>query len=196
MSSDEMNQDRTSRGWLTILVAITLVLVVLITGLLFLLVVNEFSVDIDLAGDANVTVEYGESYADPGATAVLRGTRAFTEGFELEVRTTGTVAEYQLGEQEIVYTASFGPWISTRTRTIRVRDSREPVITLFTNDAVLTKPGQPYREEGYIAVDNYDGDITDLVEVTEEAGSVRYTVSDSSGNTVTVIRQIRYSDPE
>lgn len=196
MGSDELTRDRTSRGWLIVLVSVTLVLVVLVTALVFLLVVNKFTVEIRMNGDPAVTMEYGESYQDPGATAVLRGSIVLTEGFALDVRTEGSVPDLILGKHRITYTASFGPWSGTAARSVTVADTQLPVITLFTNSAVLTRPGQPYREEGYVAVDNYDGDITDLVDATEGGGFVTYTVSDSSGNTATVTRQIRYADPE
>lgn len=196
MGTDELNQTRTSRSWLILLVSVTMVLVILVTALLFLLVINEFAVEIRMNGDPAVTLEFGESYGDPGATAVLRGSMVLKDGLELDVRSEGSVPAMVLGRHTITYTASCGLWSGTAARSITVVDTQPPVITLFTNTAVFIRPGQPYREEGYLAVDNYDGDITDAVEVTEGEGVVTYTVTDSSGNTVSVIRQIRYADPE
>lgn len=196
MGIDETIRDKTSRGWLIILVSLTLVLVVLATAVLFLLVINKFSIHIQMNGPDTVTLEYGQVYEEPGADAELRGSIVLTEGMELEVHTDGTVPPLQLGEFPITYTASFGPWHGTAVRTVLVTDTQAPVITLFTNTAVHTRPGQYYREEGFLAVDNYDGDITDRVESIEEAGYVIYTVTDSSGNVATVTRQIRYADPE
>lgn len=196
MGIDEMTRDKTSRGWLIILVSLTLVLVLLATALLFLLVINKFTVEIRMDGDDTVVMEYGQGYEDPGATALLRGSIVCTEGFALDVRTEGAVPELVLGTHEITYTASFGPWSGEAVRRVHVVDTQPPVITLFTNTAVFTRVGQYYREEGYLAVDNHDGDITDLVEATEGGGMVVYTVTDSSGNTAEVIRQIRYADPE
>lgn len=196
MGTDELTRDKTSRGWLIILVSLTLVLVVLSTALVFLLVVNKFAVEIQMNGDPAVTMEYGQHYDDPGATAVLRGSIVLTEGLELDVHTGGSVPDLVLGKHRITYTASFGLWSGTAVRSVVVEDTQPPVITLFTNTAVFTRPGQPYREEGYLAVDNYDGDITDAVEVTEGEGIVTYTVTDSSGNKATVTRPVRYADPE
>lgn len=196
MGIDEVNQDKTSRGWLIILVSVTLVLVLFATALLFLLVMNKFTVEIQMNGSPAVTMEYGETYRDPGAQAELHGSIVLKEGIELDVQTQGRVPELALGTHEITYSASFGLWSGTAVRQVNVVDTKPPVITLFTNTAVLTRPGQAYREEGYLAVDNYDGDITDLVEVTEGDGVVIYTVSDSSGNETSVTRQIRYADPE
>lgn len=196
MGTDELTRYRTSRGWLILLVSITLVLVVLGTALLLILVVNEFTVEIQMNGNPSVTLEYGDSYEDPGARAVLRGSLVMTEGFALDVKTEGSVPDLVLGQHTITYQASFGPWSGSAVRSVDVVDTVPPVITLFTNTAVYTRPDQPYREEGYLAVDNYDGDITDLVEVTEGEGFVTYTVKDSSGNAASAVRTIRYADPE
>lgn len=196
MGSDDNIRDKASRGWLIILVSLTLVLVVLATAVLFLLVINKFSVDIQMNGSDRIVLEYGESYEEAGAAAQLQGSIVLTEGMELEIRTEGTVPPLQLGEFPITYTASFGLWNGKAVRTVIVEDTQAPVITLFTNAAVHTRPGQDYREEGYLAVDNYDGDITDLVEATVGDGIVTYTVTDSSGNAASVTRRIRYTDPE
>lgn len=196
MGMDEMNPDKASRSWLIVLVSVTLVLVLLVTALLFLLVINKFTVEVQINGSRTVTLEYGETYEEPGATAELRGSIVLTEGLPLAVETAGQVPDLVLGVHEITYTASFGIWRGSAVRTVEVVDGEAPVITLFTNSAVLTWPGQAYREEGYLAMDNYDGDITDLVQVTEDGGTVTYTVTDSSGNETTVIRQIRYAAAE
>jgi peptidoglycan/xylan/chitin deacetylase (PgdA/CDA1 family) len=50
-------------------------------------------------------------------------------------------------------------------------------------------------EEGYTAIDGYDGDITDRVERTEENGTITYRVSDMAGNETVITRNIRYDDP-
>lgn len=186
--------ERTSRGWLTLLVSVSLVLVLLTTALVFLLVINEFTVEIRMDGSAEMELEYGDSYSEPGASAMLRGSLAFTDGIPLTVTADGTVPPLRLGCYTVTYTAGFGPWQASAERTVRVVDTVAPEITLFTNSAVFTHPGQPYREEGYIAVDNYDGDITDLVEVAVGEGTVTYTVTDSSGNAAVIIRKIRYGE--
>ena len=196
MGLDELTRDKTSRGWLILLIGISLVLVLLATALLFLLVINEFTVELQMNGPGEITLEYGDTYEEAGAEAVLRGSMVFTEGFELEVQTDGKVPPLCLGAFPVTYSAALGPWHGSVTRIVRVVDTQPPEITLFTNEAVYTRPGQEYREEGYLAVDNYDGDITDLVQVTVGDGTVTYTVTDSSGNSAVIIRRIRYGGAE
>ena len=195
MGSEQIPRNRTGRNWLILWVSLSLVLVLLATTLLFLLVINEFSVEVTLRGRTELTMEYGEDFDERGAKAVLRGSMAFKEGIELPVKIDGSVPTLCLGEFSVTYSASFGPWSGSAVRKVTVVDTKAPEITLFSHGK-LTQPGQPYREEGYLAVDNYDGDITDQVQVTEGAGVMIYTVTDSSGNTAMITRSIRYTDPE
>lgn len=195
MRTDELIRGRQGRKWLIIWVSLSLMLVLAATAVLLLLVINEFSVKIQMNGPEDVTLEYGETYEEPGAEAVLQGSMALSEGKQMTVRVQGQVPELQLGTYVITYSASFGPWRGSAVRTVHVVDTQAPRIVLFSND-YLTPPGQEYREEGYLAVDNYDGDITDQVVVTQGDGVVIYSVADSSGNTAAVIRQIRYADAE
>ena len=193
MAVDEALHPKTSRHGLIVALCISMALVMILTGILFLLVINEFTVAIRVAGDPSVTLEYGETYTEAGASATLHGSIALKDGMELEVQTTGTVEPCRLGTYEIHYRASFGPWSGTSVRKVYVVDTTAPVITLFTNDIRLTQPGQEYREEGYVAMDACDGDLTDQVKVSQGEGTVIYSVTDASGNTATVIRQIRYA---
>ena len=181
------------RKWLVLLISVCPVAVLMATALLFLLVINKFTVEVQLKGVPSVTLEYGESYVEAGASAALRGSMAFTDGIGLDPVIRGAVPELTLGTYTITYTASFGPWQGSAERTVVVEDTQAPVITLFTNYAVRTRPGMDYREEGYVAVDNHDGDIPDRVEVTAGEGVMIYTVTDSSGNTAAVTRPIRYA---
>lgn len=195
MGSEQIPRNHTGRSWLILWVSLSLLLVLLATALLFLLVINEFTVDVTLQGRTEITLEYGDDYDEQGAAAVLRGSVAFQEGIALDVRIQGEVPALQLGEFPVTYTASFGPWSGSASRVVTVVDTKAPVITLFSHGK-LTQPGQPYREEGYIAVDNYDGDITGQVQVFDGPGVMIYTVTDSSGNTAMITRSIRYADPE
>lgn len=195
MRSEQIPRNHTGRNWLILWVSISLLAVLLATALLFLLVINKFTVEVTLRGRPEITMEYGEDYDEQGAAAVLRGSMALKEGVELDVWVQGSVPSFQLGEFPVTYTASFGPWSGSASRVVTVVDTEAPVITLFSHGK-LTQPGQSYREEGYIAVDNYDGDITDQVQVFDGPGVKIYTVTDSSGNMAMITRSIRYAETE
>ena len=141
-----------------------------------------------LNGEPNMQLVYGvDTYQESGATATANGEN-------LAVEISGSVDSTKLGTYEITYKASYMWLTQTVKRTVRVVDITAPVITLHTVPGYLTLPGEEYREEGYTAIDDHDGDITDKVQVRTENDVVYYTVKDSSGNETTAERPIVRKD--
>ena len=145
-------------------------------------------------GEQNIYLEYGDHFQDLGATAIYTDEYDKTS-VSVPVEASGHVDTQKLGNYSIRYTAKVGDNTETAHRDVHVIDTVAPIITLVTNPDAYTLPNKPYQEEGFTATDNYDGDLTSLVEYIEKDGVVTYTVSDSSGNTHTVTRTIRYYDP-
>ena len=186
-------QNRKKKGfaWIFILLALFL------TGISALFYVNEFTLDIALTGEPELLLEYGDTYREPGAKPVLRGKWLFRSGIvppEVEVQVETDLQEDTLGKYTVTYSTEYHNWKASAQRQVRVVDNVCPVITLKkTGQTVL--PGQRYEEEGYVAVDNHDGNLTDKVRRIEKQGVVTYTVVDSSGNPTSVQREIIYFDP-
>ena len=169
----------------------------LIAGFCGLCYVNEFSFDVVLAGDTELHLEYGTSYTEPGAKPILSGKYLLKSGYcpeNVEVSVQSDLQEDKLGKYTITYTASLYGWQATAERTVRVVDTAAPVLTLITSGKTVL-PGQRYEEEGYIAVDNHDGNLTNRVQRKVGLDSIIYMVMDSSGNPVSVERKIPYFDP-
>lgn len=159
--------------------------------------VNQFSLAVNMEGQPDMLLEYGEEYTDPGASVMLYGTLFWKDGVtpkDAAVHVENNIDQNVLGKYTVTYTAQLHKWNASAQRTIRVVDSVSPVITLTQSEEPLMA-GTPYEEEGFTAVDNYDGDITDRVVRKESYGLVTYTVVDSSGNPAHVEREIPYYDP-
>ena len=164
--------------------------------------INRFTLQVEMVGDPEQYLEYGETYTDPGAEAVLYGSLLWKDGIrpeEIVLSTHNEVVDDKLGKYSVTYEAQLDwahfAWISDPVqRTVRVVDSQCPVITLVSSQEPLLA-GTPYEEEGFTATDNYDGDITDRVVRNESYGLVTYSVLDSSGNPAYVEREIPYYDP-
>ena len=82
-------------------------------------------------------------------------------------------------------------------RKINFEDKEEPIITLKGSDSVTIYLGNLYKEEGFTASDNCDGDITNKVISTGNVDinktgtyTLTYEVVDSSGNKSTVYRNV------
>ena len=187
------------KGWANILLLVLLSIgipVFLATVLhVFLFRINRFALDLTVRGEKEVTVEYGDSYNDEGADARFYGSYVMREGKDVPVLTSGEVNAQILGTYDIRYSAEYENWTAHERRIVHVVDTKAPRIILKSGFGTYTLPGQPYVEEGFIAGDNYDGDLTHKVIRTEQDGVVRYTVQDSSGNRTEVTRKIIYFDP-
>lgn len=165
---------------------------ILVAMTVTVLIPNTGTLAITMEGEREIQVEIGDTYEEPGITAV------WTIGGKTEdvaVTTIGKVNPAKFGVYNVKYIAKHGNKIVTEYRRVSVVDSEKPVITLISDPQNYTLPECTYEEEGYKATDNYDGDITDRVVRTQTKDKVVYTVADSYGNVTTVERPIVYQDP-
>ena len=186
-----MEQKKKKKYWL-IPVCVAL-LAALLTGV-FVLATQEDSgtLSLTLNGDRDIFLQYGDPYIDPGAAAAFAKDDVITD---VPVDCIGQVNEKKLGVYLLKYIAQHDGIVRTDYRCVHITDTQLPVITLTVNPDNYTLVGRPYEEEGFIATDNYDGDLTDKFIRKEADGVVTYTVTDSSGNTAVVTRTIQYFDP-
>ena len=180
--------------------AVTLAVLVLLAAIALISVqmLNEYTLEMSLCGDSEITLSYGEKYNDPGIDIAFYGTILQKDGViphDTQYSCNSNVDTGKIGTYEVVYTATFRKWTATQTRIVHIVDEVAPVITLNTIEGHYTIPGEAYTEEGFTAIDEYDGDITDRVTAVEQDGVVTYTVADSSGNQAVVERKIYYFDP-
>lgn len=167
------------------IVFISIIALVFLFIIIYLLLVPRIS----LNGSKKVTIEYGESFEEPGFKATYLG-KDITDKAWIE----GTVDDKVLGEYKLKYKVRKNKITITKERTVKIVDTVKPVITLNGEQDTKICPNTIYKEEGYTAVDNYDGDITKNVKVTRKEDQMIYTVSDSSNNKKTVIRTIEKKD--
>lgn len=152
---------------------------------------------IALNGSDRVELNYGEAYEEEGAVGRLVAESSGRDLLSVRPRVIRNGVQNEIGTYQVVYEVGFLFQKATAERTVVVVDREPPVIELAEQrDTELTLPGEPFQECGYRATDNVDGDITDQVESREENGRVIYTATDSSGNTATAERIIRYKDTE
>lgn len=156
---------------------------------------NRYTLRITLEGESELTVEYGQSYEEPGATAQFFGTHRHTQAAQVPVVLEKKVDDQTLGTYLVKYTATYGGHVGTAYRRVHVVDTQAPEITLVADPEKFTFPNETYAEEGFLATDNYDGDITASVQRTETREKITYTATDSSGNSASVDRVIVYDDP-
>lgn len=140
---------------------------------------------IALLGGADVTVECGVPFDDPGASVL-----DVCEG-DLPVIVTGNVNTAAPGNYTLTYSASdaAGNVAQTVTRIVRVADNGVPTILLNGPQTVNVACEDTYDELGATAMDNCEGDLTSEIVISGSVDTstpgqytVNYDVVDSVGN--------------
>lgn len=188
-------EKKQGRMWPLVLAVVLAAVWLAAAAFLLLFGFNHFSLELELRDGEQITLEYGEHYREPGCRVLLRGSKFWRSGLELGITAgvSGSVNEQKLGKYVLDYQASFLGLEADAARIVRVVDTVCPEITLVPDGADL-KPEPEYREAGFTAYDNYDGDITSRVVRTEQEGKILYAVVDSSGNPGYAQREIPVFD--
>lgn len=147
---------------------------------------------ITLNGANPISVNQGDTYTDPGATA----SDNFDGDLTSSIVVSGTVDTNNPGTYIVTYSVTDTAGnTSTATRTVIVLDTQPPVFTIFGANPITVNQGAVYNDPGATATDNVDGDITANITVTSTvdtsaagAYTVTYNVSDAAGNTTGATR--------
>lgn len=141
---------------------------------------------ITLNGEKTKIINYKEDYKEDGYKAIDNYDGDLTENVEINNNINNT----KIGKYKIIYKVKDSSNNETQVeRTVEVKDIETPVITLNRNINSYLILNDNININDFKAIDNFDGDITDKVEVTgsvdnKKAGiyKVTYKVKDSSNN--------------
>jgi uncharacterized repeat protein (TIGR01451 family) len=150
---------------------------------------NPGGLSITLNGANPFSLECGEEFSDPGASAV-NGT-----GQSVEVTVSGTVDSHTAGSYTLTYTATEDPNSVSTTRTVVVADNAAPVITIEGPNPMTTSCGQPFVDPGVSAIDNCEGSKSvsssgTVDQNTPGTYTITYTATDSHNHTATATRTV------
>ena len=157
------------------------------------------NVELTLNGDESITLEVGTEYEEYGASLIVD---SIDKTSEIKVDKSNLNVD-ALGEYTIKYYTNIDNKEYSIKRIVLVVDTTSPEIKLNGSDKVTLLKGEKYNELGYIAIDNYDGEITDKVEVQSELDinkvgeySITYNITDTSGNSSSIKRLIIVKEPK
>lgn len=142
-------------------------------------------------GEENMTITYIDEYVDQGAYF-----KTYTRDLSKRIEIENNVISHQIGEYEVVYKIDYFFKNIKKKRIVRIVDEKSPVIELTGESNVTICPNSNYIEDGYKAYDEYDGDLTDAVEVSRIGDTIVYKVKDSSNNEFSIGRMITKADNE
>ncbi len=113
-----------------------------------------------------------------------------------QVVINGNIDENKVGTYEIQYNLKIFIYNIKKSIRVNVVDSIKPEIILNGDYESHACSIQSYKEDGFQATDNYDGDLTDKVSIQKDNDIIKYSVKDSSNNEVVITRKIIASDIE
>ena len=152
-----------------------------------------------LLGPATLFHEAATPYADPGATATDNADGDLSSS----VQVSGSVNPRALGLQLLHYDVSdqAGNAAGRLTRSVSVRDTTAPTVTLRGEANATHEASTPYADPGATALDSLAGDLTATLALTGEVNATKpetylltYSVKDASGNLGSATRQVRVID--
>lgn len=168
-------------------IAIAALAVVIMGIALFTTVYYTMQLSLSLNGPDEMTIGLNGLYEEKGAKACVGGRDASDR-----VQITGSVDTSTPG----TYTLKYEIETLTVERKVTVIDKMKPELILEGDDTMELMLGETFEEPGYRAADENGRDITGDVKVTgtelTRAGEnqIKYTVSDSRGNTTQLMRSV------
>ena len=168
-----------------------LIISIIMIGIIFLGIAAILIImpKIKLIGDKYVKVEFGEHYEEKGCTATYLG-----KDISDKIWYKGEVNEEKLGTYTIKCSVRKNRLTASKERIVEIVDTKEPVIELIGDKDKIICPNKEYNEEGFKAIDNYDGDLTEKVLIEKKDDKIIYKVLDSSKNEATMTRTIIKED--
>ena len=167
-------------------IGIIVVTILLLVGIIFFLFLPP---EFKLTKGDTIELKYGEKYKDPGYKVTK-----FGKDYTKDIKIKNKINSKKLGTYKIIYEVKINGITFKKVRKVKLIDDEKPIITLTGNENISICPNAEYKEEGYKATDNYDGDITKNVKITTKDGIISYSVKDSSGNTAEITRTITKED--
>ncbi len=151
---------------------------------------------LQLNGLENMVISYRDEYQEPGVIV-----KNATGNYMSKIKIDSNIDTKTLGNYYIDYSLKLkGRTLHVR-RNVKIIDDIAPVIKLKGNQIQEMSIKTEYKEQGFQAIDEYEGDITPKVEIqgkidTENYGEyiLTYKVEDQSGNKTEVNRIIKIVD--
>ncbi len=173
---------------LLILMSILILILIVIYTYIF----NNPFVEIKLVGNEIVQLEVNTDYEESGFNAYI-----YNNNLNDKVIVDTNLNTKKLGSYQLNYKITFFKTTKEVKRKVIVQDTTKPKILLMGNNEIMLEVGTEYKEIGYKAIDNYDGNITDLVEIDSNVNynipgkyQIIYKVADTSNNIMTAVRNI------
>ena len=167
----------------------TIICIILVCFLILLYIL--FIPHIILYGGYFKTIPVNSEYKELGYTASY-----LLNDYSKDVYVETDLNTNKIGKYKIKYSYLHNNKEVSTIRYIKVVDNEKPKLKIdeVDKDLVRVCPNGSINNIRYQAIDNYDGDITDKVEVYKNDNTLIFTITDSNNNTNYAIKKIIKED--
>ena len=177
----------------TLIIAMLILLTIIIISIIYTTVPR-----LELNGVQNMTISYRETYEEPGV--ILKNASA---KYLNKLKIEDNMEQQKIGTYHVDYTLKLGARTLRKRRTIKIIDDISPIIKLDGDQIMEISINKEYIEPGYKAIDEYDGDITEKVEIIGKVDTanygeyiIKYKVKDNNNNQTEINRIVKVIDEE
>ncbi len=147
----------------------------------------------------NVSNQTIQLEAKENGTIEIPTTTYHMKNVTSSVKVVGDIDYNKVGEYKVQYEVPTITGSYKVEQNVKIVDTTAPNITLKGNTEYDQSYKEKYKEPGYTAEDNCDGELTEKVKVehekiNEEEYNIVYSVEDNSGNVTTTKRKIHIID--
>lgn len=174
-----------------ILIPITILIIFVIISFIY----NTFP-RLQLNGPTNMTISYREEYEEQGVIV-----KNATGNYMSKIKIDKNIDNKKIGNYYIDYSLTLGGKTLHVRRNVKIIDNVPPVIKLKGNQIIEQSIDKEYIEPGFTSLDEYDGDLTEKVQIIGEINNeqygeyvLTYKVSDNSNNITEVNRIVKVVD--
>ena len=166
-----------------------IIILCILIVLIFLLIAPFIFIKINLIGDKELIINYGDEYNESGYRLKI-----FDKDLTKKVKVKDNIKN-KIGNYQVEYSYKFLFYKISAVRKVEIKDIKGPKIELNGEDSIDVVINEKYQELGCVAIDNKDGDLTKEVKISGKVDVAKlgkyeiiYEVKDKSGNTSKKIR--------
>ena len=175
----------------TIILTLTILTIIITISVIY----NTFP-RLQLNGKTNMVLSYREEYKEPGVIV-----KNANNNYLRKVKIDSNINDDIIGNYYVDYSLKLGLRQLHVRRNVKIIDNIAPIIKLKGEQIIEMSLNDNYQEPGYKAIDEYDGDLTERVQISGEIDTsnygeyiIKYRATDNSNNTVEVNRIVKIID--
>ena len=177
-----------------ILIVLIFMIIIACFGIFIIYPYMNNNLKLKLNGEETIYIKYGDEYHEDGAIAKYKNSN-----LNDRIKVKSNIDITKIGNYKVEYEIKYLFMNKKVVRNVNVIDDEKPSIKLNSFEKIVIAESNKYEEFGAVATDNYDGDVTNKIEINKENldtnkigdYEIVYKVKDSSGNESSISRKVK-----